>query len=671
MDKVRLPNSAKVYLPLATVFLILLFLMPKSGKFNYDYRKGSTWLYETLVAQFDFPILKTDEELKNEKMEFASMEVPYYKHMTNIPQEAVKAMRREADFSSCPELKPVAASALANIYDRGLVGTSEGLSENATVFIRKNNKATKYPISELYTIETARIKLAEEIEAVVPDLNADSLCVVLELYKYLVPNLVYDQETTDLIHKELYESISPTSGFVNAGQVIVTKGEVITAETVKVLDSYKAEYQNTLGYKGPAALQWLGNGLLALALVFVLFLTIYYTNFRIFEQFNKYLYLLMIFTIAALAALVTDNIKPGALYMVPFTLIALYLLAFFKKRVVVPVYIISLLPLLIFCHNGLELFVMFLVAGIVSIFSFHYFHKGWQQFVTAFFAFLALLLVNMSFRLISGNFADYDYQVIMYLALGSLFTVAGYPLIFLFEKIYALVSNSKLIELTDNNNKLLRELAQKAPGTFQHSLQVMNMVDAVARSVDANVLLMRAGAMYHDVGKISNPQCFVENAAPGMNYHKDLSPKESAAEIIKHVHDGLVIADKYNLPAVVKEFIVTHHGTSCTAYFYNKYVNEGGDPNDIADFTYDGVKPVTKEQVIMMLCDSIEAASRTLHDYSTESISAFVEGMVKSKMDQFDNSEISLKELATVKDVIKSYLAQAHHMRVAYPKRRR
>jgi putative nucleotidyltransferase with HDIG domain len=248
--------------------------------------------------------------------------------------------------------------------------------------------------------------------------------------------------------------------------------------------------------------------------------------------------------------------------------------------------------------------------------------------------------------------------------------VAGYSLIYLVEKVFMLVSASKLVELSDTSNKLLRLLADKAPGTFQHSLQVMNLADAAARAIEAYVPLVRAGALYHDVGKIANPQCFTENETPGVRFHADLSPKESAQEIIRHVADGLALADKYGLPKVLKDFIQTHHGTTNTAYFYNKYLNDGGDPNEVSEFYYDGVKPTTKEQVILMLCDTIEAASRSLKDYSQESISGLVDRIVDGKAaeDQFDDADISLREVSTMKDTIKSYLQQMYHSRISYPK---
>jgi putative nucleotidyltransferase with HDIG domain len=336
------------------------------------------------------------------------------------------------------------------------------------------------------------------------------------------------------------------------------------------------------------------------------------------------------------------------------------------------VYFISLLPMLVFAPNGMELFVMYLVAGAVGMLVFGFFNRGWLQFVTALIVFAVLTLIWGAFRLMDGPNELNDYHVVVDMFLGSLMSVAGYPLIFLFEKMFKLVSNTKLVELSDTSNKLLRELADKAPGTFQHSLQVMNLADAAARSIDANVLLVRAGALYHDIGKVANPQCFTENENPGVRYHAGLTPKESAQEIIRHVSDGLALAEKNSLPGIIKDFIASHHGTTSTGYFLTQYLNDGGDPSDVSEFYYNGVKPSTKEQVILMICDAVEAASRSLKEYSPENISALVDRIVdgKAKEDQLSDADISLREINNLKEVIKSYLMQMYHSRVSYPKRK-
>ncbi|MBR6933314.1 MAG: HDIG domain-containing protein, partial [Bacteroidales bacterium] len=465
-----------------------------------------------------------------------------------------------------------------------------------------------------------------------------------------------------------------TLGYVNADQKIVSNGEIVTAEIAQMLDSYRDEYNKMYGYDGPRILIWLGNILIALALVVILYFCIYYTNRKIFKEWNRYLYLLTVFLLLATVSLLMVRLKPSMLYLVPFPVAALYLMAFFRRQVVLPVYIVSLLPLLIFAGNGVELFVMFLAAGVVSLYTFRSFGRGWLQFLNALIVFAVLALVFMGFRLIDTGSSDILASLLS-LFLGSMLAVAFYPLIYLFEKVFNLVSSTRLQELSDTNNKLLQELSEKAPGTFQHSLQVMNLADAAARSIDANVLLVRAGALYHDIGKMRNPLCFIENesSAPGaQHYHEGLTPKESAQAIIRHVTDGMEIAREQKLPDVIQAFILTHHGTASTGYFYTKYLNDGGDPSDVAEFFYPGRKPTTKEQIILMLCDSLEAASRSLKEYTPEAFDAFVERIVAAKMQdgQFEEADISIRELGTVKGVLKSYLRQIYHERVEYPKRK-
>ncbi|MGN1214642.1 MAG: HDIG domain-containing metalloprotein, partial [Candidatus Cryptobacteroides sp.] len=317
------------------------------------------------------------------------------------------------------------------------------------------------------------------------------------------------------------------------------------------------------------------------------------------------------------------------------------------------------------------LFVMFIIASQVAVLTFKYFNHGWQQFIMAGLVFLSLVVTYSAFRLVD-MVDDNPYLAVLCLAVGSLLTVAGYTLIFLFERVFNLLSQSRLAELCDTNNPLLREFETKAPGSFQHSLQVMNMADVAARLINANVALVRAGALYHDIGKMENPLCFIENeslSASGTYYHQGLSPAESARNIIRHVPDGVRIAGQHNIPAPIVDFIRSHHGTSCTGFFYSKYINQGGDPAEASSFFYDGIKPKTREQVIVMICDTLEAASRTLKDNSPETFDRFVEDMVsmKLKAGQLDDAEITIHELNVVKDGLKSYLSQLYHERIAYP----
>ena len=674
MEKTRFPNRFRVYAPLIVLFMLLVFLMPKAPKFSYDYQKGSPWLYETLVAQYDFPILKTDAQIQQEIEKAWQSVIPYYRLNKSVAVKAEKDLFA-ADFGKFTSVKSELASTLKSIYGKGVI-SFRSLNDtkdfsSGLLYIQKDNRAQKVPLSEIYTTESAAAIFKETVSQLCKGVDLDSLYAAAALSELIQPDLIFDQQTTDLVHDEAVNYISKTQGVARAGQIIVSEGEIVTAEIEQLLDSYKEEFNRSIGTDGPSAYRIMSTILLAFSLVVVLFLAIYFCNSKIFEQYNKYLYLLMVFALSAVASSVICRIDQEYFYMVPFTLIALYLLAFFKKRVVFTVYVLSLLPLLLFAREGVELYVMYLVAGVIGMLVFSWFNRGWLQFVTALIVFVVMVLVWCAFNLSEGLDSPVDYSMILLMAFAALLSVAAYPLIYLFEKIFKLVSNSKLVELSDTSNSLLRLLADKAPGTFQHSLQVMNLADAVSRAIGANILLVRAGALYHDIGKIVNPQCFTENENPGVRYHEGLSPKESAQEIIRHVSDGLALAEKHGLPSVIKEFIATHHGTTCTMYFYNKHLVEGGSESERGDFCYDGVRPKTKEQVVLMMCDAVEAASRSLRDYSAESVSELVERIINGKIDddQLSEAEISMSELTVAKDVMKSYIQQMYHARVAYPKR--
>lgn len=675
----RVSINYRVLIPLVVLFLVLTLIFPRTAKFSYDYRKGSPWSHETLLAQFDFPILKTDEQIREEKSRSKPVVIPYYRYRQDIVDNCRKAAEG-IDMGRYSYLRPLIVASMDGIYSNGVV-PDEGVKldghsdpSGAVLYIQKDKRAGKKPVSEVFKESEAKNRLLSDIAAKYPRINADSVLRSAGIYDFIVPNLEYDPKTTELVRSESSNQVSTTQGFVSAGQLIVSEGEIVTAEIAQMLDSYKVEYENSMGYGGPRILFWLGNAFIAFALVLLFFLMIYFLNRRLFMDHRKFWYLIFIFIIASVLALIINKFAPRCLYMVPFTLTALYLEAFFKNKVIFPICCVSFLPLLVFAENGVVLFVMFLLASIVAVFTFRFFNQGWQQFIMSGIVFVSILVTYFGFRMID-MVNDDPYMAVLYMFIGSMLIVAGYPLIYLFERMFNLVSSSRLRELCDTNNKLLRELEHKAPGTFQHSLQVMNMCDAAARAIDANVLLVRAGALYHDIGKMKNPLCFIENESmspKGVHYHEHLSPKESARAIIKHVSDGLELAAENRLPDVIQDFILTHHGTSNTSYFYNKYLNEGGDPNDVSDFFYKGRKPQTKEQIILMICDTLEAASRTLKDNSAATFSVFVENIVASKMKigQFDQADISIKDLNTVKETLKAYLSQIYHERVVYPQRK-
>ena len=680
--QISTPKLPKRFIPLVIVFAVLVLLMPRTAKFSYDYKKGTPWPYETLISQFDFPILKTEEQMQEERESTGTVVVPYYRFSDEVTSAVIKNVQ-SLDLGRMNYLRPAIVTRLNDIYAKGVISDgkiklehAEGqLSENL-IYVQHNKRATQIPRTEVYKLSEAQDQLVASMAVSYPSVNLDSLFRRASIYEILVPNLLYDKSMTELSHAGSSDYISPTLGYVRADEKIVSKGEIVTAEVAQILDSYKEEYNKMYGYGAPRVFLYLGNILLALALVVVLYFCIYFTNKTVFEDRNRYFYLLSMFLLVSVITFVLERVAPSVLYMMPFPVFALYLLAFFRKRLVLPVYTVCLLPLLIFCGNGMELFVMYLVAGAVTIETFGHFTQHWKQFVNASIIFGVELAVFVGFRLIDAGSVSFWWVTAIRIFVGSMATVALYPLVYLFERVFNLVSSTRLEEMADTNNPLLQELSAKAPGTFHHCLQVMNMVDAVGRATDANVAPLRAAALYHDLGKMQNPLCFIENETlnpEAEKYHAGKTPMESAADIIRHVDDGLAIAEENRLPDQIKAFIRTHHGTTSTAYFLNKYLNEGGDPAQASAFQYHGQKPVTKEQVILMVCDSVEAASRTMKDFTPESYDRLVESIVagKEREGQFEDADITIHDMNLMKRMLKTYLQQIFHGRVSYPKRKR
>lgn len=678
MNSTKIIRSPKILIPLLAMLAILTVSMPRNGEFEYHYRKGGNWNYETLVAPFSFPILKTQEQILQEKERMGSVYVPYYKFQQNVFKEVSDNIDNVLGLDY-PELSHNIINKLEKFYDRGVLPEHQAMlgmeadRSQEVVFVQKSKRASKMAMEELYTIGDLREEIIAEIASEMPEIEAEAMYNDFSLHSILRPNLEFDRQTTELVHKESAEFISPTSGTFPAGDVIVSTGEIITSDIAQILDSFRAEFEETVGYSGPNYLLWLGNFGIALILCILVFTLIFFTHENSLKHSNEFLFIITIFVIACEVAFFSSRFPSVACYLIPYPAFALYYIGFFRNRFVLPLYVLCLLPVLFFMQNGTEMFITFLFSGFIGVFVFEHFSRGWRQFVYAFIIFCSTLLSTLIFRLFNGSIVIFDFTEVGYMALGALFCVAVYPLTYLFEIIFNLMSANRLVELTDTSRALLRELADKTPGTFQHSLAVMNMADVAARSVDANVPLIRAAALYHDIGKIMNPMCFVENQSPGVKYHDLLTPKESAQDIIRHVQDGLTLAEKYGVPKILRDFITTHHGTTTAGYFWTKYLNEGGNPADIAMFTYPGPAPRSKEQAIIMFCDTLEAASRTLDDFSAEKVSAFVDSIYESKFNagQFNDAEITLHELGVVKETLKNYIVQVHHGRIAYPKRRK
>ena len=660
-----------IYVALLIVLVLTVLVFPKEGKFKYNYQKGRPWMYETLLSPIDFPILKTQQEILEEKELKASLVVPCFNYDNSVSVlqiNRLKALKGVENLDN--HFLYAVIEQLVNFYDKGITPEIENISTVGTIVIQRDKRALEVPNTEVYSLKSAEGYLKYNLSYQFPDKNIDSLYSAYKLSEYIAPNLIYDENKTDLIHKEAVDYISPTKGIMYAGQLIVSEGETVTAEIQQLLDSYKVEYEITYGNVKSTSSLVIAHIIISLAILSVLFVVIFFTNKRAFTTRKQFLFILTLYLLSFLLASITGSDTPILKYVVPFSVLAIYLSLFFKRSFVFAVYTVMLIPILFIVESGAEIFFMNLCGGIISIVSFRYFNRGWMQFLNSFIAFVAMLGIHLGTVLMTEDTTLY-LVVEQSLAIGfnSLLIVACYPFVFLFERIFSLVSQSRLLELSDTNNKLLRELATKAPGTFQHSLQVSNLASDAAAQIGGDMMLARVGALYHDIGKMRNPQCFVENRAAGVNYHQGLSPMESAKQIIRHVDDGVEIAKKNRLPEIVIDFIRTHHAQSLTFYFYAEYCNNGGDPADIEPFKYNGVLPKTKEQVIVLMADAVEAASRSLKDYSAQSISDLVENIIGKRLSdsQLADADISIREISIVKRMFKSRLEQVYHERIAYP----
>lgn len=670
-------KKRSVYVSLAVAFAVMMLFFPNEGKFKYEYHKGRPWIYETLVAPMDFPILKTEAELFAEKDAAAAKVVPYYIYDPAVEQSSIAALARLQVKHSIPaDLEKEMASALSYIYSTGVIpdNSESDASRTSYVMVQKERQTMEELQSALFTVSAAQQYLKSDLQLNMPQYNTDSLVAVYGVQDLVQPNLIFSRQNTDLLHKEAINYISPTKGMVYAGQLIVTEGETITADIEQLLDSYKAEYELSFGYSGNEWQLLIAHSIICLVLLLLVYATIYFVNFDILRESNRFNFILLVVVMAFLVTMVARRMDAHFMFMVPYAVFALYMMAFFRNKMVFPIYMILLMPLLIVSEYGVELYMLNAVAGGVALVSFSFLYRGWLQFLNSLIIFVGMFILHLAFRLMeSGTFEGVNYTIIMLIFANAFLVVAAYPLVFLLEKIFSLVSVATLKDLSDTNNALLQELARKAPGTFQHSLQVSNLAERAVSAIRGNSRLVKVGAMYHDIGKISNPQCFIENQAPGVNYHKGLSPKESAQEIIKHVAAGVELARKHNLPQIVVDYITSHHGKSQTGYFYTQYCNEGGDPADIDAFTYQGTLPTSKEQVVVMMADAVEAASRTLKDYSAESISKLVEGITSQRISdsQLEMADISIKEINVVKAVFKKHLQEIYHARIAYPAKKK
>ncbi|HKL07414.1 MAG TPA: HDIG domain-containing protein [Bacteroidales bacterium] len=686
----------RVFLFLLTI-AVIVYIFPREGKFRYEFQKGRPWMHTNLIAPFDFPIYKNDKQLQEERDSILNNYNPYFTYDSSVLQvqknkfsihfdakrsEYVtsSALKKGSNYqkqlfsTNANNFKAFAREMFNQIYWTGIIESSEvteGLNENDQIIILKNKLADTYEYEEVYTEKKAYEKVINHVnqylESQQQKIKHPDFYKSINLYEFIEPNVFYDQKTSENVKNEMLANISKTRGMVQAGEKIISQGEIIDNQLYRILESLKHDSENRLGSGYFYQIILIGQFIFVFACIAVLFLFLWNFRREILEHTLKTIFILMLVLIIVIVSRFTTQI----LYIVPFALVPIIIKTFYDARLALFIHIITVLIVGFFAPNGFEFIFLNFIAGIVAIFSLTNIYRRGKLFLSAVLVFLTYSFVYFGLAITQeGNFSNIELNNFVYFAFNGGFVLLAYPLIYIFEKAFGFLSDLTLMELSDTNSKLLRLLAEKAPGTFQHSMQVANLAEEATFKIGGNSLLVRTGALYHDIGKMVNPAYFIENQRAGFNPHDMHEFDESANIIISHVKDGVELAKKYSLPEPLIDFIRTHHGTTKVQYFYRSYINKFPDKEvDINNFTYPGPKPYSKETATLMMADSVEAASRSLSDISEEKINDLVESIIEDqiKQGQFDNANITFKDIATIKSILKKKLVNIYHARIEYP----
>ena len=663
---------------IATVSVIVYFL-PNEGKFNYQFDINKPWKYGLLQASFDFPIYKNDIQVQKEQDSILADYQPYFQIDKEAEKNVLSKLREDYNKTlrhSLPGTDYVRyiERTLKALYEDGIIAGNDlkRMEEDSIIAIRlvDKNVATSRFIDQLYTVKEAYEYL----------LNADTahykkkILQQCSLNDYITPNLVYDEEKSEAAQKDLLSNISWANGFVLNGQKIIDRGEIVDEQTYNILESLRKEWEKRSDSVQEKRLTLAGQILYVgiFLFCFMAYLELFRADYYERKGTLTLLFALIVFFPVLSSIMVEQNLS--SIYVVPFAMIPSIVRVFLDSRTAFMAHVTIILLCSITLRFPHEFILLQVVAGMVAIYSLRELSQRSQLLRTALVVFISYALLYFAFELIhEDDLTKLNTRMYIYFMINGILLLFAYPLLFLLEKIFGFTSDVTLVELSNINNSLLREMSEVAPGTFQHSLQMANLAAAAANKIGGKSQLVRTGALYHDIGKMVNPAFFTENQS-GVNPHKSLSYEQSAQVIISHITDGLKLAEKHNLPKVIKDFISTHHGRGLTKYFYISYKNEHPDEEvDQEKFRYPGPNPFTKEQAVLMMADSVEAASRSLPEYTEESISTLVDKIIDTQVSEgyFKECPITFKDIATVKALFKEKLKTMYHTRISYPELRK
>jgi putative nucleotidyltransferase with HDIG domain len=636
--------------------------MPGGSKFKYEFNQGEPWLHEDLNAPFDFPLYKSEAELQEERSRITKQSLNYFILDTLAIMKQLVLLKEKID--SDKELSSLLQEAYSAVYSRGIIDASKYSElKDKSIAIVRGNTYEEIPVSELFTQYSAYDYVHNAALNHLHDEN-------INLSQFIVPNLSFDETLTSKIRHKNLDAILPTEGMISEGVRIISNGEQVTSEMFKTLTSLKKEYEKTT-IGGDRFLTILGRMFLVfccMGCIFALLLTFRRT---MLAENKCLIFIVILLTFFIILALQVLKVHPNLIYVVPFTIVPIYISSFFYSRPAIHLHFFMIILIGSFVPASFEFVFINSIAGIIAVIGFKRSYERGELFLTGLLILLVYVTGYISLKLLhEGSFSGFTWHVPLLLLINCLLVIILYQFTFLFERLFGFVSISRLVELANTNRKLLRELTEIAPGTAQHVIQVANIAEAVINSIGGDPLLVRAGAMYHDIGKMKNPAFFVENQPSGISPHDKIPPEESARIIIEHVTYGVELAHKHHLPSAIIDFIKTHHGKSLVYFFYMKYMNEHSDDKDAAQkFTYPGPNPSTKEMVVVMMVDSCEAASRSLATPDEAKLNNLVDKIIDRQYAEglYNDSNITLKEVSAAKSVIKYKLKNIYHSRIAYP----
>ncbi len=662
--------------------LILHWILPSESRFKYEYQKGAPWKHENLVAPFNFAVIKSDQEIEAEKKELAKNLAPYFSKDTTTEKQNTDELTTDVqtlisnDYTEKNEVLNEITSALKRVYENGILTSSPQLYkilEGKTEIYRiTGNLVEKVPVGKLLSEKTAYNTFNDQVTEIKNKYHDIALQLSkLDPGKYIKGNLQFDENYSRGELQQLEAGISTARGMVQKGENIILHGEIVDDLKFQELESMKQTYEVRKGEGINFQLVSLGKMMLILIFLTLLFTYMYTYKRFIFRDSRKLVFLLLFIIMIVFLALLINSYEGLHIYMFPLAILPVVIRTFYDPRTAIFTLIVTCLLIGFYAPNNYEFVLLEVSAGMIAVFSLNKIHRRVHIVVASLLVALTYLVVYTTLTLIQeGTLATYNFRMLQWFAWSSLLILVVYPMIYVFEKMFGFVSDATLIELSNTNQPLLRKLAEEAPGTLQHSMQVANLAEEVILKIGGNPYLARAGALYHDIGKVAQPTYFIENQEIGMNPHDQMSYVKSAEIIIDHVKNGIKTAKKHKLPESIVEFIATHHGTSKAKYFYLKQQQENPDAAiDEANFAYPGPLPHSREASVIMLIDGIEAASRSMKEKTYDNIKKLIENMMDQKLRdrQLDNSDLTFADLDKIKGILLRKLVNIYHVRIEYP----